>query len=83
MYAVVFWAVYLPVIQLEEQHLEKLFPQFAEYRRRTPLLIPADRTTPPGQKVTMFRWALYRRNEEYNALIAWLLAVAWLFWRAR
>jgi protein-S-isoprenylcysteine O-methyltransferase Ste14 len=82
-YGLVFWAVYLPVIELEEQHLEKLFPQYAEYRRRTPLLIPLKRNPPVSQNASHFRWELYRRNEEYNALIAWLVAVAWLIWRAR
>lgn len=82
LYTAVFWLVYLPVIELEEQHLAKLFPQFAEYKKRTPLLIPVDRTPPTGQKVTLFRWDLYRRNEEYKALLAWVAAIAWLTWRS-
>jgi len=82
LYTAVFWFVYLPVIELEEQHLLKLFPHYEEYRRRTPLLIPVDRTPPTGQKVTLFRWDLYMRNEEYKALLAWLAAIVWLSWRS-
>jgi len=82
LYTAVFWLVYLPVIELEEQHLASLFPQYEEYRRRTPLLIPVDRTPPTGQKVTLFRWDLYMRNEEWKALVAWLVAIAWLVWRS-
>ena len=32
LFAVVFLLIYLPAIQLEEQHLRKLFPSFAPYR---------------------------------------------------
>ena len=31
LFAVVFVLIYLPVIQLEEQHLRSLFPEFADY----------------------------------------------------
>ena len=34
LFAAVFLFVYLPVIQLEEQHLRKLFPEYAGVRRR-------------------------------------------------
>jgi protein-S-isoprenylcysteine O-methyltransferase Ste14 len=79
-YAAVFWLVYLPVIQLEEEHLEKLFPQYADYRRQVPLLIPARRSLAPDPN--RFRWDLYVRNEEWKALVAWLIAAAWLIWLA-
>jgi protein-S-isoprenylcysteine O-methyltransferase Ste14 len=34
----VFLLVYLPVIQLEEQHLRNLFPEYAPYAERVPAL---------------------------------------------
>ena len=39
LFAAVFLLVYLPVIQNEEQHLRKLFPGYAEYASRVPLLL--------------------------------------------
>jgi len=35
-FAAVFLLVYLPVIQLEEQHLRRLFPEYAAYAERVP-----------------------------------------------
>jgi protein-S-isoprenylcysteine O-methyltransferase Ste14 len=39
-FTAVFILVYLPVIELEEQHLRNLFPDYAEYAARVPLLWP-------------------------------------------
>jgi protein-S-isoprenylcysteine O-methyltransferase Ste14 len=66
LFAFVFAFIYLPVIELEEQHLAKLFPAFADYSRRVPALLPSMRGAPA--KVA-FRWDLYMRNREYQALI--------------
>ncbi len=64
--AAVFLLVYLPVIQLEEQHLRRLFPEFAGYAETVPALWPRWRV--PGRKKTNpFRWKLYLKNQEYNA----------------
>jgi len=55
LFAAVFLLVYLPVIQLEEQHLRRLFPEYEAYAARVPALWPRlggtpksanDRTTP-------------------------------------
>ncbi|HYO84420.1 MAG TPA: methyltransferase [Bryobacteraceae bacterium] len=78
LFALVFFAVYFPVIQLEEQHLANLFPGFAAYRARVPLLLPRGRRLSSDAR---FRPALYRRNEEYNAALGWLAAVAVLAWK--
>jgi len=67
----VFLLVYLPVIELEEQHLRKLFPAYDAYARRVPALRPLLR---PAGPVGRFRPRLYWRNQEYNALFA--LAIA-------
>lgn len=77
-FAAVFSFVYLPVIELEEQHLRKLFPEYKTYAGRVPVLLPRPPASSGGAP---FRWILYRRNEEYQALLAFLAGVAFLFWR--
>jgi protein-S-isoprenylcysteine O-methyltransferase Ste14 len=77
-FAIVFGLVYLPVIELEEQHLRNLFPSYADYAQRVPRLVPLRLN---GSGNSRFSWALYRKNEEYKALLGFLAAVAWLFIR--
>src|SRR5512141_2516040 len=48
LFAAVFVLVYLPVIQLEEQHLRRLFPEYATYADHVPPLLP--RLTPYPKK---------------------------------
>ena len=79
LFAAVFLLVYLPVVELEEQHLRKIFPAFADYERRVSKLLPR----PPKQKSTkLFRWAIYKKNEEYQAALGFLAALAVLLWKA-
>jgi protein-S-isoprenylcysteine O-methyltransferase Ste14 len=68
-FAAVFFLIYLPVIQLEEQHLNRLFPDFAAYAAQVPALVPSFR---PVGNPTPFRAALYLKNREYQALLAFL-----------
>jgi protein-S-isoprenylcysteine O-methyltransferase Ste14 len=78
LFAAVFGLVYLPAIELEEQHLRKLFPEFAEYAAEVPMLLPRlSRFGPAGA----FRFELYRRNQEYQALAGFLAGVALLAWK--
>lgn len=77
-FAAVFLLVYWPVIELEEQHLRKIFPGYGDYASRVHRLLPTQKW--PG-KPTPFSLSLYRRNEEYKALLGFLLAVAWLMWK--
>lgn len=66
--AVVFFAIYLPVIRDEEEFLSAKFPEFQEYARRVPRIIPrmrADATEKPGT----FSWDLYLKHREWNALL--------------
>jgi protein-S-isoprenylcysteine O-methyltransferase Ste14 len=79
-FAAVFLFVYLPAIELEEQHLRGKFASYAEYARRVPRFIPGHRQ---GADNGRFCWALYRRNEEYKALIGFAVAVAWLVWKVQ
>jgi steroid 5-alpha reductase family enzyme len=76
--AAVFLLIYLPVVELEEQHLRSLFPEYADYAKRVPRLWPRLM----GNSSKPFRWALYRRNQEYQALLGFLAGVAVLIWLA-
>ncbi len=80
LFAAVFGLVYLPVVELEEQHLRELFPEFEEYARRVPRLIP--RFGAVGGVGKRFQWAVYRRNREYEALAGFLAGAAALAWKA-
>jgi protein-S-isoprenylcysteine O-methyltransferase Ste14 len=61
-----FFLIYFPTIEQEEQHLRKLFPDFAAYAARVPLLWPRFGTGFSGEP---FRWSQYQRNQEYNAAL--------------
>jgi protein-S-isoprenylcysteine O-methyltransferase Ste14 len=74
-FTAVFLLVYLPVIELEEQHLRALFPEFADYSRRVPALLPRLRARTTRQA---FRWGLYVRNREYQALLGFAAGAAFL-----
>jgi protein-S-isoprenylcysteine O-methyltransferase Ste14 len=77
-FAAVFLLVYLPVIELEEQHLRKLFPAYETYARRVPALIPCWRPRgAPGR----FLWRRYARNEEYQALAGFVAGALFLIAR--
>jgi protein-S-isoprenylcysteine O-methyltransferase Ste14 len=76
LFAGVFVLVYLPVIELEEQHLRKLFPAYTAYAQRVPAVLP--RFQRPLPSAGRFRWALYRRNQEYQALIGFALGAIFL-----
>jgi protein-S-isoprenylcysteine O-methyltransferase Ste14 len=74
-----FALVYLPAIELEEQHLRSLFPDYEGYARNVPLLWPRWRRWDESGR---FRFDLYRRNREVQALAGFLAAVALLIWKA-
>lgn len=70
-----FLFIYLPAIELEEQHLREIFPEYNAYAARVHRFLPLANW--PGAHAH-FSPALYLRNEEYKALLGFLLAVAWL-----
>lgn len=79
LFATLFTLVYLPAIELEEQHLTAILPDYAAYAAKVPLLVP---TVPlEGLGPDSFSFAQYRKNREYEALGGWLLAVVWLVTR--
>ena len=75
LFALVFALVYLPAIQLEEEYLRELFPDFGEYAQRVRALRPR---RPGAPQPARFRMDLYMRNEEYQALLGFLAGAAWL-----
>jgi protein-S-isoprenylcysteine O-methyltransferase Ste14 len=79
LFALVFLGIYLPVMQLEEQHLRSLFPEYAAYAERVPALVPrmAER-----RSLEPFRWSLYMRNREYQAALGFVAGALLLVWKA-
>ncbi len=78
LFAAVFLLIYLPVVELEEQHLRKLFPEYNEYAQRVPQLLPRF----SGTSAKRFRWSVYMKNQEYQALLGFLAGAAVLAWKA-
>jgi protein-S-isoprenylcysteine O-methyltransferase Ste14 len=77
--AVMFFAIYVPVIVGEEKFLREKFPEFEEYARNVPRMFP--RFTPysrAGEEFGGFSIELYRKHREYNALLGTLLLIAGL-----
>jgi protein-S-isoprenylcysteine O-methyltransferase Ste14 len=77
---VMFLAIYLPVIRDEETFLRKKFPEFEEYARRVPRMLP--RLTPNSgdekESPAGFSFELYLKHREYNALLGALAMFAGL-----
>jgi protein-S-isoprenylcysteine O-methyltransferase Ste14 len=77
-----FFVIYLPVIRSEENFLRERFPQFDEYAREVPSLLP--RVSRFGNRSGSFSWDLYWKHREYNAtlgavaIMAALLAKLWM-----
>lgn len=68
--AVLFAAIYVPVIRSEEAFLQSQFPDYGAYAARVPRLIPRLRpANSNGGESGAFSAALYRKHREYNALI--------------
>jgi protein-S-isoprenylcysteine O-methyltransferase Ste14 len=78
LFAAVFLLIYLPVVELEEQHLRKLFPAYDAYALRVPKLLPRF----GGSSSKHFRWSVYLKNQEYQALLGFFAGVAVLVWKA-
>jgi hypothetical protein len=81
--AVMFFAIYIPVMRAEEQFLRGQFPEFDDYSRRVPRLFP--RLTSYRSSANSFSLHLYWKHREYNAAIgsglmiaALIIKVAWL-----
>lgn len=78
-FAAAFGLIYLPAVELEEQHLSEIFPNYAAYAKQVRRFLPVGRISGSNRR---FSFALYKRNEEYKALLGFLLAILWLIWRS-
>jgi protein-S-isoprenylcysteine O-methyltransferase Ste14 len=68
---VMFFAIYLPVIRGEEAFLRRTFPEFEEYARLVPRMLPR-LTADSGDESDAsagLSWELYMKHREYNALL--------------
>jgi len=82
LFAAAFVLIYLPVIQLEEQHLRSLFPDYKIYAEKVPALFP--RLTPAASKNPQpFRLSLYLKNQEYQAGAGFAAGMLFLLWMCR
>jgi protein-S-isoprenylcysteine O-methyltransferase Ste14 len=66
---VMFLAIYLPVIRGEEVYLRSKFPEFEDYARRVPRMIPRINVHSTAEGTGEFSLELYLKHREYNALI--------------
>ena len=73
--AVMFFAIYLPVIRGEEKFLREKFPEFDEYARRVPRMLP--RIIPAAaERGGGFSMDLYLKHREYNAALGVIAIIA-------
>jgi protein-S-isoprenylcysteine O-methyltransferase Ste14 len=79
-FAIAFVFIYLPAIELEEQHLREIFPEYIAYTARIHRFVPLAKWQPSD---IHFSLALYLRNQEYKALLGFLVAVGWLIYKVR
>lgn len=75
-----FFAIYVPVIRGEEKFLRERFPEFDEYARRVPRLLPRVVPARFDGEVGRFSFELYMKHREWNALLgaAAMCAALWL-----
>jgi protein-S-isoprenylcysteine O-methyltransferase Ste14 len=66
---VMFFAIYLPVIRDEEAFLRQKFPEFEEYMRRVPRMLPRLARTADSEEPAGFSLELYLQHSEWNALL--------------
>ena len=67
--AVIFLAVYLPVISAEEAYLRSEFPAYQSYSQRVPRLLPRFSLAPSDDRGEPFSRELYLKHREYNSLL--------------
>ncbi|HEU5450348.1 MAG TPA: isoprenylcysteine carboxylmethyltransferase family protein [Terriglobales bacterium] len=86
--AILFAAIYLPVIRSEEAYLRAKFSEYDDYARRVPRLLPTFSSARTALRTAgAFSRERYLRHREYNALIGTAALIAALAvkmaWMAR
>jgi protein-S-isoprenylcysteine O-methyltransferase Ste14 len=73
-----FFVIYIPVIRDEETFLRRTFPEFEDYARRVPRMLPRLTLHSGGGEDASaeFSWELYLKHREYNALLGALAMIA-------
>ncbi len=80
---VMFFAIYLPVIRGEEAFLRGKFPEFEEYARRVPRMLPRITPARSGDEGGGFSMELYLKHREWNALLGSVLLTVALIVKMR
>src|SRR5580692_391504 len=66
---IMFFAIYLPVIRNEEAFLRQKFPEFEEYARQVPRMLPRLTASSNESEASRFSLDLYLKHREWNALL--------------
>lgn len=69
-----FAVIYVPVIAGEERYLRQTFPDYEDYARHVPRLLP--RLTPYGHQPSAYSSARYWKHREYEASIGCVVVLA-------
>ena len=71
---VMFAVIYIPVIAGEERYLRQTFPEYEEYSRNVPRMLP--RLTPHGDREMAYSSARYWKHREYQASLGSAIVLA-------
>lgn len=66
-------AIYIPVIAGEEGYLRHTFPEYEDYARHVPRLLP--RLTPYGRQQSAYSSARYWKHKEYQAALGCVIVL--------
>jgi len=77
------FAIYVPVIRDEEKFLRENFPEFEEYARRVPRMLPRIVPARLGGENGRFSLELYLKHKEWNALLGTVAMCALLWLKMR
>jgi protein-S-isoprenylcysteine O-methyltransferase Ste14 len=69
-----FAVIYVPVIAGEERYLRQTFPEYGDYARHVPRMLP--RLTPYGSRQSAYSSARYWKHREYEASIGCAVVLA-------
>ena len=69
-----FAVIYVPVITGEERYLRQTFPEYGDYARHVPRMLP--RLTPYGSRQSAYSSARYWKHREYEASIGCAVVLA-------
>lgn len=74
--AVMFFAIYMPVIRGEEKFLREKFPNFDDYAQRVPRMFPRLTAASSSDDAGGFSMELYLKHREWNALLGAIAIIA-------